>query len=1138
MVMLRDFSGNLNLDQSIFRVPAGDYVQALNITRDSESSGQDLVVSNIVGNQQVLYNFQPGTTNICIGAYNDNIKDRVIYFVWNNQGYHSILKYENSTRTITKILESITDTNGIDILNFQLLYKINSIDVIHNDDGDLLFFTDGYNTPAGFNIADIEGGVYPVVTDDLIRINKLPPLDALIPLYGDQDPVSNVNNFKKKLFRFRYRWVYRNGYKSTWSPISIAALPGNAYDPDIESDPSKNNQITLTVTGGGADYKAIEIAGQQSIGNLWSNWFLIDSLERDDYNIAPSTTYNYVFLNDGEYSFIDPLETDLLYSYVPDKAMAQRLVNGNVLVYGNITEGYPAVRRSDISVQITSSLIDTAGSGGSSTDPSISSSVSSTGSGCSIPLRKYFLDITIGADVAVGDKWYVKFDIPVADPDINVDVNYTAVFGDTSATVATQLRNAIAASYSNPSFPVTLLSPTVIRVATPCVVPGTIFQNVSVTAVAATPTVAAGSQATWKWNAKYRLGIIYFDKYGKTNGVISFVSNTDDPTDFSVTTPDFTVNPANSYNPQIPVINASINHIPPSWAVSYQWVRTVNRSVSYFVQIGTVDVQDDSDYYYFCIEGLYKFKEVNTGFVPSYTFQEGDRLRVLAQIDTAGEHYLDTIFTDDFEIIGTAEREIVTGTNGTYLKVKKNATVFSADTYMIEVYRPFSRTSDAETVFYEFGQQYPIYIDSGTGIHYHQGQIQNQTASQPATFTFTDGDVYYKFRPEYESGDFDDFVVLGVMDANYSDYWASAVNSNGRPVVIDVNAATVTNPVLVRFGQAYQVGTNINGLNIFYPNNFDEYFRDYGAIMKLSIRDKLLHVYQKLKVGRVPIYGQILKDQQGTESVVVSDQLLNTIQYYAGDYGIGDHPECFGSNNYADYFLSNIRGIICRLSQDGITPISIQTNLNNFAVQEIGSRDFNYKIYGCFHSYNNLYIIALAETPTSPAKTLVWNEQRNGFESFLSYIPEMMCSLNNLLITFKNGQLYTHDSTTYNNFYGVQYDSSITQPFNDNLIEKKTWTSVMEMANQKWTCPLIYTDMMSYGTTRQESNLVANDFELLENQYHAAILKDANSIGGVINGDSLKGSLMVATFKATNPTVLATLNVVKVDYIDSPLTTR
>lgn len=1142
-LMTRDFSGKLNLDVAPSRLPAGDYIYAENITRNSQGDGNDGVVANIVGNRLVAYNgYQPNTVNICIGTYADSIRNNVIFFVWNNQGYHNILKYDNVTRTISKILTSITDTANIDILNLQLLYKVNSINVIHRDeDGDLLLWNEAYNRPGQLNIADFIAGIYgTTISDDLIRLSRMPPVDELNPTY-DSDSSIITNNLKKKLFQFSVAWGYKNGEVSTISPVSKTALPTDASSVEVESDPGKNNIIKLRVTGGPADYSFVRIFGRQSAGAVWGDWFIVDTLDRDDYSIPPGGTYEYRFLNDGQYIFADQLYMELLFDYTADRCNAQALVNGNVIIQGGILEGYDQILRSNINVQLTSALVETTGNGISPANPTLTPNQYSFG-------LSYRLDITVGNSVTENCAYYIKFhgDV-VSGADFNVNVSYIANSTDDRSDVAQALVTAISAQISGFPSTVSYVAPNIIRI-TNTQIFGYPYTNIIVSAQA--PVFYTGANATWKWNANYRFGIVYVDKYGKTNGVISFVGAETDPTDFSVTTPDFSfnashANPLTYGNPKIPVINASINHIPPDWAVAYYWVRTPNQTTDSFLQYITAEVQEDANYWYFCVQNLYAFKDDNTGFVPGYTFKSGDRLRVYAALKEIFDPYFIFPTPADYEVLGIVQKDMSGGTtDGTFLKVKKPATsppnYTSYQTIFIEVYTPLTKSTDTSQVFYGFGESYSIYIDPISGIHYHTGQQQDQTVSQPATFQFRDGDVYYKFRDFYKldfaTGMIDPATVYqaGCMDANYSDYFASAVNSNGTAFVIDRNAKRLYQPTLIRFGQAYQPGTDINGLNRFYPLDFDEYFRDYGAIQAFSIRDKLLRVYQKLRTGRVPIFGQIIKDQTGTDQLVVSDKLLNPIQYYEGQFGIGDHPESIASNNYSDYFIDNIRGVINRLSQDGLKPISILYEINNFAVTELGQRDFKYKTYGVFDSYNNLYILALEATPTSPAKTLVWNEQRNCFESFLPYAPEMMCCLNQLLIMWKDGQLYTHDSDTYNNFFGVQYDSSITAVFNDNRLEKKTFENITELASTVWDMPEITTQLKSYGNTPQSSKLIAQEFGDLEGEFHAVFRSDANSQGGINNGASLKGTYMIAKFRALQPTEFTFLDTVAIEYNPSP----
>ena len=170
--------------------------------------------------------------------------------------------------------------------------------------------------------------------------------------------------------------------------------------------------------------------------------------------------------------------------------------------------------------------------------------------------------------------------------------------------------------------------------------------------------------------------------------------------------------------------------------------------------------------------------------------------------------------------------------------------------------------------------------------------------------------------------------------------------------------------------------------------------------------------------------------------------------------------------------------------------------------------------------------------------TISFDERANSFESFYSFYPEMMGCLNITVFTFKNGAIWMHKSNTYCNFYGVQYSANITTVFNSGSLDKKTWVSLMETGSGVWECPVIYTQMDSYGTTNQESELKSVDFQTLESEYHASFLKDKNSIGGLIEGNSLKGGYIVIKFEKTNANSFVYLNSATTKYINSQLNNR
>jgi hypothetical protein len=84
----------------------------------------------------------------------------------------------------------------------------------------------------------------------------------------------------------------------------------------------------------------------------------------------------------------------------------------------------------------------------------------------------------------------------------------------------------------------------------------------------------------------------------------------------------------------------------------------------------------------------------------------------------------------------------------------------------------------------------------------------------------------------------------------------------------------------------------------------------------------------------------------------------------------------------------------------------------------------------------------------------------------------------------------------------------------------------------------MYTNTYSYGTTRQVSNLGEAEFTLLEGNPSAAIKRDANSSGGKINGNFMKGNYLVVKFQRQNAQNLITLSEASARFTDSPLTVK
>jgi hypothetical protein len=203
-------------------------------------------------------------------------------------------------------------------------------------------------------------------------------------------------------------------------------------------------------------------------------------------------------------------------------------------------------------------------------------------------------------------------------------------------------------------------------------------------------------------------------------------------------------------------------------------------------------------------------------------------------------------------------------------------------------------------------------------------------------------------------------------------------------------------------------------------------------------------------------------------------------------------------------------------------------------------------IFGTFDTKNNTYISAYQEIATyvegpvrtvvNPAKTLTWDEDRNRFVCpDVKYHPEWMTGVKNQLITFLNGIPYIHnDKVNRCRFYGVDYGWSIESVINDKFAIKKTFECIDVLSNQVIPVPSIITSLQEPdGLTAQASNLIAQDFRLLEGHWHAVFLRDINSPGGIINGDTLKGGYIRIKLQVESAQSLVSLKSIGVSYIIS-----
>lgn len=1042
MIEIKTFDGGINLDDSQYRLPPNDYIDANNISHDAVEGSNDRIITPIIANRLVSYTFHSGGTPTTIGSFSNTLRNTIIELVYHPTGYHSIVEFNLTTRVRSKIFENLTDSGEIDILGFTLNGKITGMDIYNRQEGDLFFFLDSLGRPTGLDIEKFRVGAYTPVTREILDKAKKPPLSPPQVIY-DNDITRRSNALRNKLFRFKYRWIYDDFEKSTFSPIGKVPLPVGILSDAYTNTITNNNVIRGIAKSGGKNVKAIEICmSYVDKTNDWSDFKSIEEIKKTSLALTVSTnidhgtsgsdltietfsgvgtvgevinvylkllpntstlvgtytvltgdslasiaaglaanmvtlgialspfsyfgklvfawlnaTYSFdrvdiipaagstldnidfpfAFYNDSTYPDIDIEESIQLFDYIPQKANAQALLNGNILAYAGITEGYDKDTVANETITI----------GTVAATAAVVSSFNAVRSLSYQDATKRILKYVLSGIPGVGTIIELKAKRK-SDHTIITFSSYTTTLIDTIYTI----EKALSDNLSN-SYPYIYITYGYGNVFTS--IDAGLYEPISGSAgwdnpdwseMIITPPITSGNSIpTWKWSTSRTIARAYFDKFGVTNGVL--YTN-------KITFPAYAENGDTPAKILLPYIHYEINDTPPIWAESMQFlINKDNDSYKFWKSNGVNN--SEAEFIYFDVTSFLTNAEKRpiTETVLGYTFKEGDRVRIIRDNDSPGIVFDDTY---DCLIEGLVANPTInlipptTGQTHLFVKIKKiepfTTGIINTKNYILELYSPAQQNSNGSNqVFFEFGQEYGI-IDAGLSTRRHSGMVQDQVVGlSPAIYNFYEGDAYFRPRTIAEGvTGVTGYSLINVMDRNFVDFYISAVSSvDGRPNIIDINARQAYYSTLIRHGQAYQADTNINGLNRFYSKNFDEYDYSYGDVQDMVVKERQLIIGQKFKIGTVTLYSSIGKDSNGNTVFFQTDKLLNPINYYAGNVGMGTTKQMI-SFGYVIYGGDNIKGAIWRLSQDGVIILSQLYKMNSWANDNLRLRA-GYQIY-------------------------------------------------------------------------------------------------------------------------------------------------------------------------------------------------
>ena len=331
-------------------------------------------------------------------------------------------------------------------------------------------------------------------------------------------------------------------------------------------------------------------------------------------------------------------------------------------------------------------------------------------------------------------------------------------------------------------------------------------------------------------------------------------------------------------------------------------------------------------------------------------------------------------------------------------------------------------------------------------------------------------DLYYAASGVYPISEYGDTHVLdwyncisfgnGVESDRIRDDYNAVTIDNGAIVSATLKEpyAEERRPTGLIFSQIFNSTSGVNNLNQFIQA--EAITKDlnpvYSSIQKLHARDTNVVALCEDKCLKILANKDALFNADGNANVTSNNAVLGQAVPYAGEYGISKHPESFATYGFRMYFTDRNRGVVLRLSNDGLEDVS-----------RYGMGDFfsdNLKVanttWGSFDSDKGSYNLGLSNltaewqgkfkdqikigtdwtVSSSPSSVISFKEQSKGWEGRKSFGLEGGISLNDRYYTFNNAQMWEHrtENAIRNNFYGAQYDSSVDFLINEmpNVVKK------------------------------------------------------------------------------------------------------
>lgn len=594
--------------------------------------------------------------------------------------------------------------------------------------------------------------------------------------------------------------------------------------------------------------------------------------------------------------------------------------------------------------------------------------------------------------------------------------------------------------------------------------------------------------------SNYGFCLLLFDSLGRTNGAI--------PLDGNGISPSVSLAVPSRNGPYIPYAKRfGLGGVVPDWVAYYRIGITKSLNKSKFLEAFVEVTSATTEKITFVVNPDFASP---TPTSIGWVFTEGDRIALKAS-NTSG-----AAFSGTFGDLPLSFDQ----TTGTYTVSKKDTDLPAATGVILVEF--FSPLKQGETqIYYEIPDTYvPVVATNGIrryGVDY-QGIYKDIVIGDGY------GDTHYR---KWDGAT----MTIGIEAMSSTEkYYEEWQHNIGRPWIAPIKPPRqVTDTKNMAFSFPLVQNTNINGLSSFSAFNKGQVPIEYGNIKKLvqatdfQINGSVLLVLTDTDAISYYLERQLFSATTGDQTVALAANFLNRGNLLQGGFGT-INPEsvvCYGGRVY---WWDQKRGVICRYSNDGVTPISQQYKAKafcgNFASGSIrNSGDYRQVFVSAYDPYFQEYLLLMNDVSSDDNKVIAYNEDKNGFSVFYGIQPEWMSTVNQHVAFFKDGQIYIgRKGLDYGTLMGKRLVPKVTSVFNFDKGTNKTFECVYLEAQDKWVPTYVRTQENTRTRTVETSNL-PNDGKEQEWDFKYYLRRE----GGKLDGDKIKGKYLLVDFELLDP---------------------